>query len=139
MRVCLCVTMFVRLCVCARAPARPFSLNQADQLVSGVHAGHMMHTLAHTHSRTHILALTYSHSHTRTHSHARTLSVTAGRPWASRGPVMCSQRRCRQTSPSSSSAAAEKQQMAEAQLSSPPLLYTHFLPSSSICIFISTE
>lgn len=127
--VCLCVTMFVRLCVCARAPARPFSLNQADQLVSGVHAGHMMHTLAHT----------YSHSHTRTHSHARTLSVTAGRPWASRGPVMCSQRRCRQTSPSSSSAAAEKQQMAEAQLSSPPLLYTHFLPSSSICIFISTE
>lgn len=108
------------MCVCEKetVPAlamatQPFSLNQPEQLVSGVDAGHIMHT--HTHRPTHTL------------THTETAGPTLGQRQA------CDVRpedRCGQTSPSSALLLlpGNTQQMAEAQppFSSP---LSHFLLS----------
>ncbi len=72
--VCVCVCVYVCVCEKETVPAlamatQPFSLNQPEQLVSGVDAGHIMHTHTHTHTQR-----------------------QRGRHWANGGPVMCGQR-----------------------------------------------
>lgn len=67
-----CVSVCRRDCP-SRSKTQPFSLNRAEQLVSGVDAGHIMHI------------------HTSRQTQTR-MEWQRGRQWASGGPVMCSQR-----------------------------------------------
>lgn len=99
---------------------QPYSLNQPEQLVSGVDSGHIMHIH------------TQADKRTRPRTHTVTAGPTLGQRWA------CDVRpedRCGQTSPSSALLLlllGNTQQMAEAQppFSSP---LSHFL----LCLFPS--